>query len=394
MIPRRRLAIPRRVAFWLVAWIFAAIMIGTTLPTPLYVIYQGEWHFSSGTLTLIFAIYAAGVLIALLLAGRSSDQVGRRPVMAAALALIAVSTVVFILAPDVGALFLGRILSGFSAGLITGTGTAAITEMAGASSSRRASQVATAANIGGLGCGPLLAGVIAQFAPRPTVLVYEVYLGVLATAALSLVLVPETLRTRQPFNLRFAGLGMPDPGRSEFIAAGIGGFAAFSVLGLFTALAPTFLRSVLHERSHLVGGAVVFLIFAVAAATQVNVARFQSRRVMTFGLILFLAGLALVVAGLSSASMPLFLSGTVISGIAGGSVFVGSLSIANGLAPPERRGQVVSTFFVFSYVGLTIPVVAVGIASQYFGDFRPVLVCAIALALMSVLSAGIIRRAR
>jgi len=41
--------------------------------------------------------------------------------------------------------------------------------------------VTTAANMGGLGLGPLLAGLFAQFGPDPTVLVFEVYLAVLAT---------------------------------------------------------------------------------------------------------------------------------------------------------------------------------------------------------------------
>ena len=106
---RGRLAVPRRVAFWLLAFVFAATMLGTTLPTPLYVIYQARWHFSAAIVTMIFAVYAAGVLAALLLAGRSSDQAGRKPVLAAALGASALSTVVFILAPDVGVLLAARI---------------------------------------------------------------------------------------------------------------------------------------------------------------------------------------------------------------------------------------------------------------------------------------------
>src|ERR1700689_2016523 len=92
-----RRATRRRVAFWLLAFVFAAAMLGTTLPTPLYVIYQARWHFSAATVTVIFAVYAAAVLATLLLAGRSSDQAGRRPVMAVALAASALSTIAFIL---------------------------------------------------------------------------------------------------------------------------------------------------------------------------------------------------------------------------------------------------------------------------------------------------------
>src|SRR6266704_698681 len=221
----RRPAIPRRVAFWLLAFVFAATMLGTTLPTPLYDIYQAQWHFSAAIVTVTFAVYAAGVLLALLLTGRTSDQAGRKPVLAAALGCSALSTVVFILAPNVGVLMAGRILSGFSAGL-----------------------------------------------------------AVLAAAGLCLFLVPETVSPRRRPVIRFAGLGIPERGRGEFVAAGVAAFAAFSLLGLFAGLAPTFVASVLHEPNHAVQGAVVFGLLAVGTVTQLVLARFGSRRVVMAGL--------------------------------------------------------------------------------------------------------------
>ncbi len=313
--------------------------------------------------------------------------------LAAALVSSALSTVVFILAPGVGVLFAARILSGLSAGLMTGTATATLTELIPAAASRRASLVATAANMGGLGLGPLIAGLLAQYAPHPTVLVFEVYLAVLAAAGLCLVLVPETVSPRRRPALRFAGLGIPERGRGEFIAAGLAGFAAFSLIGLFAALAPTFLGSVLHERSHAVQGAVVFLMLAVGTVTQLLLSRFASRRVVMAGLGLFLAALALIVAALSQAAMALFLAGTVVGGVAGGAVFLGSLATANRLAPPGLRGQAISTYFVAGYAGLIIPVVGVGVASLFIGDFPAVLVLSILLAALSLISLASIRRA-
>ena len=258
-------------------------MLGTTLPTPLYDIYQAQWHFSAAIVTVTFAVYAAGVLLTLLLTGRASDQAGRKPVLAAALGCSALSTVVFILAPNVGVLMAGRILSGFSAGLMTGTATATLTELIPASASRRASLVATAANMGGLGLGPLIAGLFAQYGPHPTVLVFQVYLAVLAAAGLCLFLIPETVSPRRRPVIRFAGLGIPERGRGEFIAAGVAAFAAFSLLGLFAGLAPTFVASVLHEPNHAVQGAVVFGLLAVGTVTQLVLARFGSRRVVMAG---------------------------------------------------------------------------------------------------------------
>ena len=389
---RARPAIASRAAFWLVAFVLTVTMLGTTLPTPLYVIYQAQWHFSSAIVTVTFAVYAAAVLATLLLAGRSSDQAGRKLVLAIALALSALSTVVFILAPDVEVLIVARIVSGLSAGLMTGTATAALTELVPASASRRASLVATAANMAGLGLGPLIAGLFAQYAPHPTTLVFEVYLAVLAAASLCLLRVPETVSPRCRPALRFAGLGVPEQGRGEFAAAAVAGFAAFALLGLFSALAPTFLGSVLHEESHAVQGAVVFVMLAVGSVTQIVAFRFGSRRVVLAGLGLFLAALALIAAALSQASLALFLAGTVTGGVAVGAIFLGSLATANRLAPPGRRSHVVSTYFAACYCGLIIPVIGVGVASQFISDFAAVLAFSILLAALSLFAFAGIRR--
>jgi len=173
----------------------------------------------------------------------------------------------------------------------------------------------------------------------------------------------------------------------------VAGFAAFSLLGLFAALAPTFLGSVLHQRSHAVKGAVVFLMLAVGTVTQLLLSRFNSRPVVMAGLGLFLAALALIVTALAQAAMALFLTGTVVAGAAVGAVFLGSLATANRLAPPGQRGQAISTFFVLCYAGLIIPVVGVGLAAGFIGDFQPVLPFSILLAALSLFALASIRRA-
>src|SRR5260221_27291 len=292
--------LPRGVAFVLICFGVGVSVRGSALPAPVYVISQVQWHFSTSLITLIFATYAVSVLAALLFAGPLSDQVGRRPVLAAAIGLSIVSAVTFILAPGVGWLFAGRVLSGLSAGLMTGTATAALTEMARTGSGRRASLVSTTANIGGLGLGPLLAGLLAQHAPEPTVLPYLVQLGLVALAGLGLLVVPETVSERPALSLMFRGVGIPRAGRAEFVAAGLAAFAAFSLLGLFSALAPTFLAGVLHDTSHALAGAVVFLAFAASTGSQLASSRLPSRPVMLAGLAVVLAALRLIGAGLGA----------------------------------------------------------------------------------------------
>ena len=172
----------RRVAFWLLAFVLAATMLGTTLPTPLYDIYQAQWHFSAAMVTVIFAVYAAGVLAALLLAGRSSDQAGRKPVLARGAGCQRAEHGGVHPGPRRGraAGRPGRVRA--VRGPDDRDGDRRADRADPGRGGRRASLVATAANMGGLGLGPLVAGLFAQYAPHPTTLVFEAYLGVLAAA--------------------------------------------------------------------------------------------------------------------------------------------------------------------------------------------------------------------
>jgi MFS family permease len=390
-----RRAAPGKIAFWLIAYIFAANMLGTAIPSPLYAIYQSQWHFSAGILTLIFAVYAVAVLTTLLLAGQASDQAGRKPVMAAALGFGTASTILFILADGPGWLYPARIFSGVSAGLMTGTAVAALTEMIPESGARRASLASAAVNTGAAALGPLMAGLFAEYLPQPTVRVFEAYLGLLAVAALALAFVPETVGRRERPSLRFTGLAIPADGRREFIAAGVAVFAGFALNGVFASLAPGFTTAMLHHPNYAVAGAVTCLFFAAGTVAALSLARFNSRPVLLAGLGLLPVGLALTVAAISAASLTLFLIAAVVGGGAFGALVIGSLSTANRLAPPETRAQVISSYFVFAYCGLAIPVVGVGVAADYVGDFRAVLGCSIVLAVLCALSAaGISARSR
>ncbi|MGH3322894.1 MAG: MFS transporter, partial [Streptomyces sp.] len=259
---RHRHTVSPAAAFWLVALAFAVTMVGTTLPTPLYVLYQGQLHFSTLMITVIFAAYAVGVLAALLVFGRLSDEIGRRRALLPGLACAALSAVVFLFAHGLALLFVGRVLSGLSAGIFTGTATAALVDLAGRRATERASLVATAVNMGGLGSGPLLAGVLAQLAPAPLRLPYAVHLGMLAVATVGVWFMPEPVAVeagRRP-PLRVTRPTVPAPMRGTFVRAAIAGFAGFAVLGLFTAVSPSFLGKVLGMHSLALSGGVVFTV--------------------------------------------------------------------------------------------------------------------------------------
>ena len=227
-------------------------MLGTTLPTPLYALYAERMHFAVLTTTVIYATYAGGVLFALLVFGRWSDAVGRRPMLAAGLVAALASAVVFLTADSVPLLLVGRVLSGLSAGLFTGTATAAVMEAAPPKWRGRAAAVATVANIGGLGAGPLLAGVLVEYAPSPLHLTFVVHIALVVLAAVAILVVPET--SPRTGHIGLQRLSVPSEVRAVFVIAAIAAFAGFAVTGLFTAVAPSFLSQVVGIEDHLAAG--------------------------------------------------------------------------------------------------------------------------------------------
>lgn len=396
---RRRPTAPPGPAFWLVAAAFFVTMLGTTLPTPLYVLYQRQLHFSTLVITLVYAAYAVGVLSTLLAFGRLSDDIGRRRALLPGLAAAMLSAVVFLLAhDDLEMLFVGRVLSGVSAGVFTGTATAALVDLSGRHGTERASLVSTAVNMGGLGTGPLLAGLLAQFAPQPLRLPYAVHLALLVLVTAGVWCMPETVRTadggkteapdgrhglRRPggspgrspkppravAGLRSGALrpGVPPQMRGVFARAAIAGFAGFAVLGLFTAVAPSFLGSVLGMHSLALSGGVVFSVFAASAAGQILLVPRFGGASLAVGCAVLVAGMGLLTAALAAGSFELLVCAGLVAGLGQGMSFRAGLAAVNAAAPAGQRASVASTFFVVIYVALSLPVVGEGVATDLVG---------------------------
>nr|WP_129311593.1 MFS transporter [Streptomyces sp. L2] len=343
-------------------------MLGTTLPTPLYGLYRQQIGFSELIVTVVFAVYAVGVIAALLVAGGSSDVLGRRPVLMGALGLSALSAVCFLFEGGLPLLYTGRVLSGFSAGLFSGTGTAAVLDLAPPGRRARAAFAATAANMGGLGLGPLLAGFLAEYAPRPLVLPFLVHLTLLAVAFLVTCLATETVHHTGPRPpLRPQGMTVPPEVSGVFAPCALAAFAGFSLLGLFTAVAPAFLAQTLGKHNLAVTGAVVFCVFCASTCGQLLMGRLGARSALPRGCGVLVVGLLLVGASLLLKSFPLLLLGAVAGGVGQGMAFRAGLTAVGSAAPAEHRGATISAFFVVAYLGISLPVVGVGALAVTLG---------------------------
>jgi MFS family permease len=358
--------VSRRLGFALVAFAFLVNMFGTTLPTPLYPLFQQKYSFGELMVTVIFAIYAVGVIAGLLLFGALSDEAGRKPVLAFGLAFSAASALLFLLADSLAPIYVGRIVSGFSAGVFTGTATAALVDLVPGDRRRLATQVSIVVNLGGLGLGTLVAGLIGDYSSSPLRVPFLVDLVLIGAAAVALVLTPETVRM-QKLRFRVQRLSVPREVRSVFIRGATAGFAGFAVAGLFSSVAPAVLGQILGEHSHTLAGALVLILFGAAIVGQLAVPRLSDRSALLYGCVLMIVGVGLIALALGIESLTTLIASAVIVGFGQGLVIGAGLAAINERAPVERRAETASAFFVVLYVGLSLPVIGVGLAAQAFG---------------------------
>jgi MFS family permease len=370
-------------AFPLLAYAFAAIMVGTTLPTPMYALYSQRMHFAVLTTTVVFASYAAGVLFALLAFGRWSDAIGRRPVLLGGAVCALASAVVFLAADSVGLLLVGRLLSGLSAGIFTGTATAAVIEAAPKSWHNRAAAVATIANIGGLGLGPLLAGLLVQYAPQPLHLSFAVHIVLVVFAIVGVLVAPET--SSRAGGIGFQRLAVPPEVRPVFVVAATAAFAGFAVMGLFTAVAPSFVSGVIGIENHAVAGAVAASVFLSSAAAQLMSGRIAPPRALAIGCAVLVVGTGIIAAALHFASLTGLIAGALVAGAGQGMSFSRGLAAVAEQSPPDRRAEVSSTYFVVAYVAISLPVIGCGLAAKAWGLRTAGITFALAVAVLSAI---------
>ncbi len=386
----------RRSGYLGAAAAFAVCMAGTTLPTPLYGLYQERIGFSELMVTVVFAVYALGVIGVLLLFGNVSDAVGRRPVLLCGLGCAAASAVVFLAEQGLAWLFAGRLLSGFAAGLFTGTATAYVIELAPPDRRARAGFAATAANMGGLGCGPLLAGLLAQYAARPLTLPFAVHLVLLALSFAVVRALPESVAGARPLRTaRARRPSLPAEVRGVFVPAAVAAFAGFSLLGVFTSVTPAFLAEEVGVHNHAVVGLVVASAFFASTGGQLLVPKLGARRALPLGCLVLIGGLGLLALSLATEALAPLVLAALVGGAGQGMALRGAVGEVAAAAPEAHRGGVLSLLFVVAYLGISIPVVGVGLLDGPLGLSDAGLVFTACMAVLAAASgAFLLRRAR
>lgn len=365
---------------------FMIVMMGTTLPTPLYPLYSNVFQLSPLMITVIYAVYAVGVIGGLLVFGQLSDRIGRRYVLIPGIILSIISAIVFLFASNVGLLLLGRVVSGLSAGLFTSTATTTIVNLAPDDKKNQGSTIASSVNMLGLGFGPLLCGVLAQYLPYALHLVFIVDIVLLIPAFIGIWLMPEPIKDKQSFRIKVQKLSVPSNIRGTFIYAVIPVFVGFSMLGLFTAISPNFLGEILNIQNKAIIGLTVFLVFCASTVGQLLFKQKSDYSVLMLGSATLIVGVILVGISLLLSSYVLLLIGAIVSGLGQAFSFRAGLSTVNSVSPQDKQAEITSTFFTIAYIAISIPVVGVGLLQLGLSIQGAGIVFSIIVVLLAIIS--------
>jgi hypothetical protein len=349
----------RRSGFWAVAFAFLVVMAFATLPSPLYGLYRERDGLSTLTITIVYAIWAASTIAALIAVPYVAQRIGRRGVMLASVTTMIAAAAVLAAWKALPGLLVGRLLTGVAVGLAAGTAITYLIELRlradPKASPGPAQTIGTSVNVGALGIGPLVAGCLAAWVSHPLTLPYLVWIALGAVALVGLAAAPETgapTAARAPFSVR-----IPAP-------AGAATMAAFAANGLFAGLSGLFLATTFHNASHALAGATLFIVFTAGVLSQLATARLRAPFVFALGTFSMLVGLVLLVTSvrLSSPSLALFLVSGGLIGAGAGAVFKGTTGLVLGETAPENRVAMTAELLIALFVGLSVPVIGAGIA--------------------------------
>jgi MFS family permease len=353
-----------KTAFILQLTILVELLASSSVPTPLYSTYQAKWGFTPITVTIVFAIYAFAVLSALLVVGKLSDHIGRRPVLLAAVLAQLVALVVLATASDIWMLAAGRVLQGLSTGAAVGAIGAGLIDL----DPKRGTVANGVGPMTGTGSGALLSGVAVQFLPAPTHLIYLVLIAVVVVQLAGLTVMNETV-TRKAGALASLKpeLGIPSRARGAFLAAIPALLAVWSIAGFDGSLAPSLVRE-LSGSSSLVLGGLSLTFLAGGAATSIFLTRnVDPHRTMRTGAALLGFGMAGALASVEAGSVWGFFVSTVVAGLGFGGGFQGSIRTVVPLAHPHERAGLLSALYVVSYVAFGVPAIVAGVLVEHLG---------------------------
>lgn len=333
-------------------------------PTPLYRIYQENFAVSPVLITVIFAVYAFALLCALLVAGSISDHLGRKPVIFSALVLEIIAMALFVVASGPGWLIAARIVQGLATGIAGASIGAALVDVDRA----KGQLVNSIAPLSGMAIGAFGTSALIQYGPFPLHLVYAILLVAFIIQAAAIWATGETGGTRPGvWGSLKPRIAIPPQVRRSLLLVTPINIANWTLGGFYLSLVPSLVVSTTRNHAPLTGGSVVTALM-VAGATAVYLRRSKSATAnLGFGTLATTLGILTVVAGVHLASMPLLLAGTVLTGVGFGTNFLGSIGTIMPLAKADERAELLSAFYIQSYLAFSLPAILAGFLAKSLG---------------------------
>ncbi len=332
------------------------------LQAPLYATYARASQMGTGALTLAFACYVAGLVPTLIFLGGLSDRVGRKWPLIAALLLTATATSLPMIWPRLEAVAAARGLCGIATGLMAGSGTQFLVELIGPrpDATARAARIVAAATSLGFGCGALATGLCILAVPsQETPATYGAYLFLAACGLTLLGRIGEPAFTRSS-----AWLRTPVFPREAF-AYSLAILIAWSAVGVVIALVPAALASHGHE---VWTGFSTFFVISTGLVVQPLARKLSPPRSLRLGMLLVPIGFTVLVAGVVWSSLPLLLSGAMLTGSACyGFTYLAGLAAISASSTNANRARASSGYFLFAYFGFSVPVIASGALADQVG---------------------------
>jgi MFS family permease len=390
---RSAVRLGRRSSFWLLAGTLCLLLFASSAPSPLYVVYQTEWTFSTITLTSVFAVYALALLASLVIAGSVSDHVGRRPTLLFALVIELVGMLLFAEARGVGWLFAARIVQGVATGIAMGTISASLIDLEPDDRPRLGATLGVAAPLAGLALGALAAGLLVEYGPDPTRLIFWLLTGAFALAIGVAAAVPETVHRAGPWahSLR-PRLSIPPAVRGDFLRAIPCLIATWALGGLILSLGPSVTAGVLGQTSHVIGALPIFIMAGVSAFASVRLREAHPKATAQGGLTALTLGVALALVAIADHSTALFLVATAVVGLGFGPAFGGAFRALSSQAPVDERAGLVSSILAVAYLAFSLPAVAAGAAVTPLGLRETTEIYAVALIVVALVALVLSRR--
>ncbi|CAI8825182.1 MULTISPECIES: MFS transporter [Pseudomonas] len=353
-----------RASLWFLAITLLSFLAASTAPTPLYHLYQEQMQFSAATLTLIFGVYALSLLAALLTVGSMSDYLGRKPVIFTAVLLNTLAMLLFIYADSVAWLISARVLQGFATGMATAVLSATLLD----TDRQHGPLVNSVAPLIGMALGGMGCGLLAEFAPAPLHLTYWLLLVLFVMQAVWVWRLPESV-TRQSgawASLR-PTLHVPVQARATLWRVLPLNTATWALGGFYASLAPSLVRTATGSTSNLIGGATVAALTVTGALMIYTLRNQAATKALQLGACSLPTGVALILLGVHSASLPLFFLGTLVAGCGFGAGFLGAVRSLVPLALPHERAGLMSAYYVLSYLAFCLPALLAGNLARTFG---------------------------